>query len=107
MRTKWIAMTSALLIGLTCLPSIPSVAMASQHTNTGTAEGEVRKIDKDTKKITIKHGPIEAFDMSAMTMVFQTADPALLDKAQVGDKVRFTITRKGGAMVVESIEAIK
>ena len=43
-------------------------------------DGEIRKVDKDAKKITIKHGPMPSLDMPAMTMVFQVKDPALLDK---------------------------
>ena len=32
-------------------------------------DGEIRKVDKDAKKLTIKHGPMPALDMPAMTMV--------------------------------------
>ena len=53
------------------------------------SDGEVRKVDKDAKKITIKHGPIEKLEMPAMTMVFQVKDPAMLDKVKAGDKVKF------------------
>ena len=42
------------------------------------AEGEVRKIDRDAKKITLKHGPIKNLDMPGMTMVFQVRDQAVL-----------------------------
>ena len=42
-------------------------------------EGEVRKIDKEAKKITLKHGDIKNLDMPGMTMVFQVKDAALLD----------------------------
>ncbi|MEO7105496.1 MAG: copper-binding protein [Rhodoferax sp.] len=35
------------------------------------SEGEVRKIDKESKKITLRHGPLKNLDMPAMTMVFQ------------------------------------
>src|SRR4026209_723505 len=38
------------------------------------AEGEVRKVDKAAKKITLKHGPIPNIDMPAMTMVFPVKD---------------------------------
>ena len=31
------------------------------------SDGEVRKVDKDAKKITIKHGPLAKLDMPAMT----------------------------------------
>ena len=35
------------------------------------SEGEIRKVDKDTAKLTIKHGELKNLDMPAMTMVFQ------------------------------------
>ncbi|RYY97314.1 MAG: copper-binding protein, partial [Comamonadaceae bacterium] len=53
-------------------------------------DAEVRKVDLGTQKITLKHGDIPNIDMAAMTMVFRVADPALLQKAKAGDKVRFT-----------------
>lgn len=67
--------------------------------------GEVRKVDKAASKITLKHGEIKNLDMPPMTMVFQVRDPALLDKAKVGDKVRFAAEQKDGALVVTAIEA--
>ena len=66
--------------------------------------GEVRKIDKAASKITIKHGEIKNLDMPGMTMVFQVRDPALLDKAKAGDKVRFSVEQKDGALVVTAVE---
>jgi Cu(I)/Ag(I) efflux system periplasmic protein CusF len=71
------------------------------------AEGEVRKFDKDAKKITLKHGPIKNLDMPGMTMVFQVNDAKLLDKlAQwtVGDKIAFTAEKQQGAYVVTGAE---
>lgn len=59
-------------------------------------DGEVRKIDKETKKITIKHGEIKNLDMPGMTMVFQVKDVALLDPVKVGDKVKFVAEKAGG-----------
>ena len=43
-----------------------------------TADGEVRKVDKEQGKVTLKHGPIANLDMPGMTMVFKVADPKLL-----------------------------
>jgi Cu/Ag efflux protein CusF len=71
------------------------------------ADGEVRKIDKDAGKITLKHGPIKSLDMPPMTMVFQVKDRAFLDKVKTGDKVRFAAEQKSGAYVVTAIEAAK
>ena len=73
----------------------------------GRAEGEIRKVDAAQGKVTIRHGPIEGFDMPAMTMVFRTSDPALLDRIKVGERVRFVTVRQGGAMVLQSVEPAK
>jgi len=69
------------------------------------SDGEVRKVDKDAKKITIKHGPLANLDMPPMTMVFQVNDPALLEKVKVGDKIKFEAEKVGGAYLVTKIQA--
>ncbi len=61
------------------------------------ATGEVRRIDKAAGKITLRHGEIANLQMPPMTMVFVASDPAFLDRAQVGDKVRFRADQQGGA----------
>ena len=70
-------------------------------------EGEVRKVDKDTKKITIKHGEIKNLDMPGMTMLFQVRDPAMLDLVKVGDKVRFKAEKATTGIVVTEIQVAK
>jgi Cu/Ag efflux protein CusF len=82
---------------------------ASHHTTTvaqaaALTEGEVRKVDKETKKITLKHGPIQNLDMPAMTMVFQVKDPAMLDQVKAGDKIKFAADKINGAYTVTRIE---
>ena len=77
---------------------------ASQGTS-GMADGEVRKIDKAAGKITLKHDEIKNLEMPPMTMVFQVRDASLLDKVQVGGKVRFRAEKVGSAYVVTAIEA--
>jgi len=71
------------------------------------AEGEVRRVDKDAKKITIKHGPLTKLDMPAMTMVFQVSDAAILDQVKTGDKIRFEAEKIGGGYRVTKIEPAK
>ena len=68
------------------------------------ADGEIRRVDKDAKKLTIRHGPLQSLDMPAMTMVFQVADPAMLDQVKAGDKVKFQAEKIGGAFTVTKIE---
>jgi Cu(I)/Ag(I) efflux system protein CusF len=68
------------------------------------SEGEVRKVDKDAKKISIKHGELKNLDMPPMSMVFQVKDLALLDKVKAGDKIRFRAEKAGPAFVVTDIQ---
>ena len=102
---------SAVLLGALCVA--PVYAQQSQgsheshHAAAQLSEGEVRKVDKDAKKITIKHGPLANLDMPAMTMVFQVKDPALLNLVRTGDKVKFQAENIGGAFIVTQIEPVK
>ena len=70
-------------------------------------DGEVRKVDMENKKITLRHGEIKNLGMPGMTMVYRVKDPAMLDKVKAGDKVRFTAEKMNGALTVTSIEAAK
>ena len=70
-------------------------------------DGEVRKVDMGSKKITLKHGEIKNLDMPPMTMVFQVKDPAMLEKVKAGDKVQFTVDNLNGALTVLTIEPAK
>ncbi len=70
----------------------------------GWTDGEVKKMDKATGKLTLKHGEIKHMDMPGMTMVFVAKDKALLDKVQVGDKVRFMVVNENNQMVVTDIQ---
>jgi len=67
-------------------------------------EGEVRKIDREQGKITLRHGEIKNLDMPGMTMVFRVRQPALLDGVREGDKVGFTADKIGGQFTVTGIE---
>ncbi|MBX9612766.1 MAG: copper-binding protein [Burkholderiales bacterium] len=67
-------------------------------------DGEVRKVDKEAGKITLRHGDIKHMDMPGMTMVFVAKDKSMLDKVQVGDKVRFMVMNDQGKMVVTDIQ---
>ena len=84
------------------LPSLMPLASWSQSDDK--VAGEVRKVDRDNQKITIKHGELKSLDMPPMTMVFTVKDPALLEAAKPGDKVRFGVAREDGKFVVTAIE---
>ena len=71
------------------------------------SDGEVRKVDKENRKLTLKHGPLKSLDMPAMTMVFQVSDPSMLDKLRAGDKVRFRAEKQDGKFTVTRVEAAR
>lgn len=68
---------------------------------------EVRKVDTDQGKITLKHEAIANLDMPAMTMVFRVAQPEMLKELKAGDKVQFQAESANGAIVVTHIQAQK
>ncbi len=88
-------------------PAQATPATQAAQAMTEMVAGEVRKVDKDTRKITLRHGEIKQLDMPAMTMVFQVKDPAMLEKVKAGDKVMFKAEGKGGALTVTEIEPAK
>jgi len=85
-------------------PAKPDTMKVESGKDTSMADGVVRKIDKDTGKLTIKHGEIKSLDMPPMTMVFQIKDKAMLDGVKAGDKIRFKVIDDGGKMVVTELQ---
>ncbi|MBZ0248472.1 MAG: copper-binding protein [Burkholderiales bacterium] len=107
--------TLAFLATLAALAAAPAATAQSHHdhpaasqaSSAAMADGEVRKVDRDAGKVTLKHGYIKSLDMPPMTMVFQVKDRAVLDRLKAGDKVRFAAEEKAGAYVVTAIEPAK
>jgi Cu(I)/Ag(I) efflux system periplasmic protein CusF len=71
------------------------------------SDGEIRKVDKDAGKLTIKHGDLKNLAMPPMTMVYQVKEKAMLDKVQAGDKIKFKVIDDNGKMVVTEIQTRK
>ena len=67
-------------------------------------EAEVRRVDAANAKLGLRHGEIPNLDMPPMSMVFQVADPKLLDGLKAGDKLMVTIDEIDGAYTVLSVE---
>ncbi len=66
----------------------------------------MRKVDKGSSKITLKHGEIQSLDMPPMTMVFTVKEPRLLDGVQPGDQVKFSVVRENGKLVVTELQRL-
>jgi Cu(I)/Ag(I) efflux system protein CusF len=67
-------------------------------------EGEVRKVDREAGKLTIKHGEIKNLEMPPMTMVFRVSAPQLLESLNAGDQVGFQAEKVDGQFTVTAIE---
>ena len=70
-------------------------------------DGEVKKVDKEGGKVTIKHGEIKNLDMPPMTMVFRVSDPAMLEQVKAGDKINFIADKVQGNFIVTKVEKAK
>ena len=68
------------------------------------ADGTVTKVDTQWNKVTIDHGPLENLDMPAMKMVFNVADPTMLEGLGEGTEVRFVADRVNGKLTVTELE---
>lgn len=83
---------------------VHSTAASNADKSAALTEGEVRKVDKEAKKIIIRHGALENLGMPAMTMVFQVKEAAMLDQVKTGDKIRFSAENPGGSFTVTHLE---
>jgi Cu(I)/Ag(I) efflux system periplasmic protein CusF len=97
--------------------ALPALAQHDHHTVAAAtaaapkaadfSEGEVRKVDLQARTMTLKHGPLKNLDMPGMTMAFAVADPAMLTKVKVGDKVRFVAANPGGRLTITQLETAR
>ncbi len=97
--------TAALTAPLSASAETPTPA-AAEHAghHEQLTEGEIKKIDADQKKITIKHGEIKNLEMPPMTMVFRVKDAAFLDQVKPGDKVRFKVEKLQDGYTITAIQ---
>ena len=112
---------SSILLGLLMAVSVQAIAAEHQHEHTSDmkmpmngeasaentaslTQGEVRKIDLEQGKVTLRHADIRNLDMPGMTMVFPMQDKTQLQDLAVGDTVLFAAERIKGEIVVTSLE---
>ncbi len=67
-------------------------------------DGEVRRVDKQAGKVTLKHAEIKSLDMPAMSMVFVVKDKAMLEKLKAVDKIKFKAINDAGKYTVTEIQ---
>jgi len=68
------------------------------------ATGEVRRVNADQQKVTLKHGAIDGLNVPAMTLVYVVKNPAQLADLKPGDTVRFVADRVDGHLTILEIK---
>lgn len=109
MKTKYLTVLCTLLMSLAWPVSGYSQGTTEQ-VNVGSAQpvpttfGEVKRLDLDGGKVTIKHGEIKNLEMPPMTMVFIAKDKAQLAGLKVGDKITFIVLNEAGKFIAAEIQ---
>ena len=79
----------------------PDVAV---ETASSLNQGEVRKVDVENRKLTLRHGPIAVMAMPPMTMVFDVVEGVSLQGLAAGDKVEFVVEQRNGDFVITGLQ---
>lgn len=66
--------------------------------------GEIKRVDLDGGKVTIKHGEIKNLDMPPMTMVFVAKDRSQLSTLKVGQRVHFVASNEAGKFIASDMQ---
>jgi Cu(I)/Ag(I) efflux system periplasmic protein CusF len=86
------------------LLAVTLMSASQAQTATELTDAQVRRIDVENGKITLKHAEIKSIDMPAMTMVFAAKDKAMLDGLATGDTVQFAVEMVNGKFTVTEIK---
>ena len=111
MKREWI-LAAALVSGFVPVAAAAADAPAKAEAKAKApaaplSSGEVKKVDREAKKLTIQHGPIENLGMPPMTMVFRVKDAAMLDGLEPGSKIRFHAEEVKGGYLVTRLQKAK
>ncbi|WP_252927327.1 copper-binding protein [Paracoccus sp. 08] len=90
---KLIQLTAAALI----------LTAGSAFADTHITNGTVTKIDTQWSKVTVDHEELKNLDMPAMKMVFQVAEPEMLEGLSEGQSIRFAADRVKGKLTITEI----
>jgi Cu(I)/Ag(I) efflux system protein CusF len=104
------------VIGVALTLAAPALAQHSGHGSGSPtapaaelpwAEAEVRRVDREAGKLSLRHGEIRNLEMPPMTMVFSVQNRSVLEGLQPGDRIRFTADQIQGAYTVLKLEKLR
>lgn len=102
------ALVAVIVMSLNFAPAAFSqTAKPEAMTSASVSQGEVKKVDAEAGKLTIKHGELKNINMGAMTMVFEVADKAVLSQLKAGDAITFTADNTGGQLSAHDVKINK
>ena len=105
MAAVLIAISQGAVAGGPAVEHTPSSATSERAVSL--TDGEIKKVDRDAGRVTIKHGPLENLEMPGMTMVFGVTDVSVLQSLKAGDKVKFAAGKVDGRIVVTELNVQK
>ena len=76
---------------------------ATVQTRADLTAGEVRRVDKATGRVTIRHERIVNLNMPPMTMVFRVADKGMLNTLRPGDQSLFRAEENNGVLTLTEL----
>ena len=83
------------------------MAMEETQPDSAAVMGTVKAVDRDDRAVTLQHGPIEAWSMPGMTMVFDVDDNVELSSLEENASVHAEIERYGsGRFVVTALHVM-
>ncbi|MCL5042416.1 MAG: copper-binding protein [Gammaproteobacteria bacterium] len=91
------------MLGLS-LAMTPLLAGAAEDDR---SEGEVRRVDLDGQRVTLRHGPIDNLKMPPMTMVFRVDQQDQLEPLAPGDQVTFRAEERDGSYIVFDLQKVE
>jgi len=82
----------------------PDASRSGSSVESDWVDGEVRRVDREQGRVTLRHEEIRALDMPPMTMVFHASDARQIESLAAGDRVRFRVVAEGSRYRITAIE---
>lgn len=86
------------------LPGLDQAQAPGAPQQTARGSGLVQSIDREKGVVTIKHGPLPALNMMAMTMSYAIKDKSRLANLQPMQKVEFQLAYDGSNYLITEIK---
>jgi Cu/Ag efflux protein CusF len=86
------------------LPSLDQAQMPGSAQTIVRGSGVILGVDPPNGTVTIRHGPLPALNMMAMTMTYEVKDRNQIRALSVDQRVEFQILQNGGGYLITDIK---